>query len=70
MKHLTKISDNPEDSFHYFLSDHQEPLLEYVNIIAQKYRPASIHDLEAGFDMPAQGYFLTRYFEKLKLYNI
>ncbi len=59
MKELNK-ADEPHI---YFLSEHKDSLLEYVNKIALEYRPATKTDENFGYVNPAIGYFVNRYFK-------
>lgn len=64
MKQLKKITENPEEYYQYFLPEYEEPLLEYVSLVAHKCIPVTQMDLESGYGVSrAIGYFVTRYFE-------
>jgi hypothetical protein len=62
MKELQKITDDLEGTFSYYSPDYYDPLLEYVEPLANKYRPVNEEDVNCGFYVSrATGDFVTRY---------
>lgn len=65
MRPLRKITDDPEEYYQYFLPEYEEPLIEYVRLLANKYMPVTQMDFENGYYVSrAIGIFVIRYFEK------
>jgi len=64
MEELRKIDDKKDNIHSYYSPDYYEPLLEYVEIIADIYKPLTPEDYECGLiTSKAQGNFVYRYFE-------
>lgn len=62
MKELQKITDDLEGTFGYYSPDYYDPLLEYVEPLADKYRPVNEEDVNCGYYVSrATGDFVTRY---------
>lgn len=64
MEELQRIDDKSNNIQSYYSPAYYEPLLEYVEIIADIYKPLSSEDYECGLvTSKALGNFVYRYFE-------
>jgi len=52
------------ENANYYIPEYYEPLLDYVEILGEKYMPVTREDYECGFiNTRALGYFASRYFD-------
>ena len=65
MAKITELRKSKEEhNGEYYTPFYDEPLIDYVQLIAEKYSPSSPMDKECGiWDSRAIGDFLTRYFD-------
>ena len=74
IKELKKVANNEDGNYAYHKIEYEEPLLDYVEILAEKYKPISKEDFENGYYISrAKGDFAWRYiqneFDKSRLKN-
>lgn len=66
MKEIQRAENHSENLGFYYSPEYSEPMLEYVEILAEKYKPVSQEDWECGFyKSRAIGDFAIRYLDNV-----